>query len=297
MFGSDIVEVAIGLAFTFFLISSICNGIVEIIAELTKARAKNLLKGLKYMLNDPDGKQFLKQMYAHSSIDTGMTGEAGHPTYIAAENFAEALLDTLVPNPGEMTLQQRVDALKDKIQTDVTDPRVQQALLRAITKGEDSIENVIKNVADWFNNCMWDLSKIYRKWTKKIVIITSVVIVLILNVDSVKIVKTLYTNDDIRQATVAATEKFVENYSPTPTNSSDTLNTDVLKAQIAAVKKNVDEVQLLPVGWWNEKPMIKDFEWVSLKFLGLLLTIGAVSLGSGFWYDFITKFLSFKKGS
>ena len=144
---------------------------------------------------------------------------------------------------------------------------------------------------------MWDLSKIYKKWTNKIVIVTSILVVIGMNADSVRIVNVLYTDDEVRTAVAAATTNYVEKYSPPITSTADTLNTEVLSQQVKALKNNVSEIKLLPVGWWSEPAHWNSFEWVLLKILGLSLTIGAVSLGAGFWYDFITKFLSFNKKS
>lgn len=53
MFGSAIIEVAIGLAFSFLLVSLAASAAVEWIGTLTKKRAKHLLRGLQSMLDSP----------------------------------------------------------------------------------------------------------------------------------------------------------------------------------------------------------------------------------------------------
>ncbi|HEY6759917.1 MAG TPA: hypothetical protein VI318_10515 [Baekduia sp.] len=52
--GIPMLDVAIGLAFLFFLLSVVCSSIGEVIAAIFKLRAKNLETGIRSLLGDPE---------------------------------------------------------------------------------------------------------------------------------------------------------------------------------------------------------------------------------------------------
>ena len=54
MFGSTVLEVAIGVVFVYLVLSLLCTAINEAIATLLNKRGKNLFEGIKNLLNDPN---------------------------------------------------------------------------------------------------------------------------------------------------------------------------------------------------------------------------------------------------
>jgi hypothetical protein len=101
MFGSSILEAAIGLIFIYLLLSLICSVINETIATILNQRGKNLFEGIKNMLNDPKFIGLAQQIYTHGLVD-GISQEASNPgkpnrlpSYMASSTFALALLDVL----------------------------------------------------------------------------------------------------------------------------------------------------------------------------------------------------------
>ena len=101
MFGSSILEVAIGLVFIYLLISLICSAINEIVASTINKRGENLFEGIKNLLNDPSFTGFAQKLYNHGLVD-GISQSAKNPdkpnrrcSYMASNTFALALLDIL----------------------------------------------------------------------------------------------------------------------------------------------------------------------------------------------------------
>jgi hypothetical protein len=101
MFGSNILEVAIGIIFIYLLLSLICTALNEGIASLFDKRGKNLLEGIKNLLNDPKFTGLAQQVYNHGLIG-GISQYASNPgkrtrlpSYMSATNFSLALLDIL----------------------------------------------------------------------------------------------------------------------------------------------------------------------------------------------------------
>ncbi|HEU4854829.1 MAG TPA: hypothetical protein VFS89_06010, partial [Nitrosospira sp.] len=53
LFGSNILEVGIAVIFVYLLLSIVCTAFNEGIASLIDKRGKNLVEGIKNLLNDP----------------------------------------------------------------------------------------------------------------------------------------------------------------------------------------------------------------------------------------------------
>src|SRR5215510_11965979 len=94
MFGSSILEVAIGLVFIYLLLSLICTAVNEIIASLINRRGENLFEGIISLLNDPSFTGLAQKLYNHGLID-GISQSSRRPSYMASKTFALALLDIL----------------------------------------------------------------------------------------------------------------------------------------------------------------------------------------------------------
>src|SRR5947209_3833362 len=65
MLGSEILEVAIGLVFVFLIASLTATTIREIIESILKTRAIHLERGLRQLLDDPDGEGVTKELFDH----------------------------------------------------------------------------------------------------------------------------------------------------------------------------------------------------------------------------------------
>src|SRR3954452_437402 len=101
MFGSSILEVAIGVTFVYLLLSLTCTALNEAIASLLQKRGRNLFDGIKNLLNDPTFTGLAQQLYSHGLIG-GISQHASDPdkptrppSYMSSENFSLALLDIL----------------------------------------------------------------------------------------------------------------------------------------------------------------------------------------------------------
>src|SRR5258708_34342468 len=102
MFGSAIVEVVIGLAFVYFILSVIASHLNELIAGALGWRAAGLERGLRALLADVPG--LADSVWQHGLV-SGLSSKPGRgPSYVPSTNFAMALstpLDTAVKAPLE----------------------------------------------------------------------------------------------------------------------------------------------------------------------------------------------------
>lgn len=126
MFGSSILEVAIGMIFIYLLLSLICSAANEIIEAKLKNRSTDLERGIRELFNQEGGGQMVADFYKHPLIHGLFTGEYGRelhkkigiadyfkstnlPAYIPAGNFTAALID-LVLNPPVTKAIEREDS-------------------------------------------------------------------------------------------------------------------------------------------------------------------------------------------
>src|ERR1700733_1243947 len=68
MFGSTILDVAIGLIFSFLAISLFTSALVEAINSLLQLRAVNLKSGIMALVNDPKFDDLAERLYQHALI-------------------------------------------------------------------------------------------------------------------------------------------------------------------------------------------------------------------------------------
>ena len=101
MFGSSILEVALGVTFVYLLLSLICTALNEAIASLLEKRGANLFEGIKNLLNDPKFTGLAQQLYNHGLISSisrhasNPNEPTRRPSYMSPQNFSLALLDIL----------------------------------------------------------------------------------------------------------------------------------------------------------------------------------------------------------
>ena len=93
MFGSSILDVAIGLTAVYFMLSLIAKQVNDLIVQILSWRAKDLENGVRKMLTDP---ALQEQVWQHPNI--AGVGKGFHaPEYIQASTFTLAVIDAIVP--------------------------------------------------------------------------------------------------------------------------------------------------------------------------------------------------------
>src|SRR6185503_13601293 len=100
--GLPALDVAIGLAFLFFLLSTICASINELVVGWLGWRAQELEKALRNLLgSQSEVDAFFKKPRIAALVDADRN--EGHnrrrsPSYVPARAFALTVLDTLNPD-------------------------------------------------------------------------------------------------------------------------------------------------------------------------------------------------------
>jgi len=232
---SHVIDVAIGMVYVFLIFSLICTIVNEAIAGLLTMRAKNLELGIKSLFSeDVQGadadKSFTNLIYSHALVrglyrgaerkaadfKRGLLGRVKLPSYIPAGTFATALIDSIAPGAGSAANPfVQVEASIQKL----PDSTTKKALLSLILTAEGKLETFQKNVEGWFNNSMDRASGWYKRDTKLILGVIALVVTIAANADSVRLVKTLWVDPAMREATVKMAQDYASSHKiaqPTP---------------------------------------------------------------------------------
>ncbi len=178
LFGSTVLETAIGLIVVYILLSTICSAIQETLAGFLKLRAKDLERGIQNMLCDGDLARavlthpLIKSLGSTRTETTAVQGAAlkgavtegrpvntrrqqrrrwtfaGKPSYIPAALFTTALFDSLPPvvdDPTTVTAPTTVTDIREKAEALAkdADPEKQsigRALLSLIAQSQSPAE-------------------------------------------------------------------------------------------------------------------------------------------------------------
>jgi hypothetical protein len=122
MFNSTVLEVAIGLCFTFASVSLIASSLNEALASALKLRARTLLDGVKALLNDQQFDGLARDVYNSALVNPRASGEARteaelqhRPSYIEPRQFAISLLESIQKTGSTIEdLGRSIDALHSK---------------------------------------------------------------------------------------------------------------------------------------------------------------------------------------
>jgi hypothetical protein len=311
MFGSEILEVAIGVIFVYILVSVICSAIREGIEAWLKTRAAYLEYGIRELLHDRKAEGLAKSFFNHPLIYSLFSSEykppahpdtpaifargANLPSYIPAANFALALMDIAARGPETDAVSSdpsspviSLEAVRSNV-LNLRNPPVQRLLLTAIDSAQGDLNKAQANIAAWFDSGMDRVSGWYKRSTHWILFSIGLVIAAGMNINTIVIADYLYRNDAARTALVARAEKAATdtaNPSPKFKEAKDALN-----------------ALGLPMGWtvtpdyWRwpdaklparDRLQVIWSGWV-VPLLGWLLTGLAATMGAPFWFDVLNK--------
>jgi hypothetical protein len=287
MFGSDIVDVALGMVFVYLLLSLICSAVKEMIEHVMKHRARDLETGLRELLADPDGTGLVQKIYNHGMIFglfKGTYNPAGSkrnlPSYIPTRNFCLVILNIVAPEGDGSSA-----SIRESV-TRIDNPKVRTALLAMLNDAGDDLARFRDNLESWFNSAMERASGWYKRRAQVMIFVLGFVAAIVLNVNSVTIAKDLWSNKAKRDVLVSAAQGYLGKQSqPAGVNAP-------AAALDPGLKNDLDELQRLGLTF-GRKPSGAGpcaLLWIYLAAIaGWLVTAFAVSMGAPFWFDALNK--------
>ena len=267
MLNSTTLEVAIGMAFIYLLLSLFCTAINEAIAGILGSRATNLEKGIKSLFTDGLKKKaedngsgtftppvtLAEAIYNHGLIQSLYRSTATEkasiwfgkigshlPSYIPTHTFTSALLDVLFPGDTVASSDQPRNLATMLAELDkLPESKGKEAIVTLVKQAGGNMAATRRSLEGWYNDGMDRAAGWYKRKTQIVLFFIGITVAVGLNVDSITIGRTLWISPAIRSYSVAAAEDYAKLKS-TPTAD-------------AAKDLSVLQSLALPVGWNSSK--------------------------------------------
>lgn len=329
---SAVLGVAVGVIGVYLVLSLIVSGIQEILAGVFAWRGTYLAKGIDVILDNRPTAAFrwngvLDWLKAHFTPRAGKTaaellrdeaakqGKApdenllrvlniqrhpllrsspsDQPSYVSARNFGLVLLEALRDGSGANPIQEVRKTIGDLPNGDL-----KETLTALLNESGEDLDCFREGIERWFNDAMDRLSGVYRRFSQYSSLAIGLVLAASLNVDSFRVVSTLWQAPTVRAVLVENVMRIQ------PPSGGGTLE-DALKA----VRSNVAqfEAMTLPIGWSGEPIAAASgmrngstsrsiwTTWaVAAAIPGWIITALAVSLGAPFWFGLLQKVMNLR---
>jgi hypothetical protein len=285
-------DVLIGLAFFYFLLSIISSSINEGLATVFALRAHTLETWIRELLGkDELAKTFYEngrvQAFTQSKWWFGLRKNR-KPSYLPSRVFALALLDTIVPPTAEAGAPPSQDliAKAEEFAKKVPIPQLKTMIQDALTAARGDIDKFREALERQFDEAMERVSGWYKRRVQLVLFVIALALVGSINADSFTIGQRLWKDDVLRSTVAAQAQKTVANTQAECAKTSG--GTTPNPAEVAG--KCLDQVKELnlPVGWSKASTPSTFVEGLA-KAGGLLLTAFALMLGAPFWFDTLSK--------
>jgi hypothetical protein len=303
VFGSQVLEVAVGLVFVYLLLSIACSGIKEVIAGLFGLRSKTLKEGICNMLNDPKN-DFATPLFAHPLIArTARPGD--RPSYISSRNFALALRDVIAPASG--TQPRALQDLRTSV-ANLPDSALRKTILGLLDSAQGDLEAARKNVEKWYDNTMDRVSGWYKREAQLIIFVAGLLLCVFLNADTLMILKELWNDRALSSAIVAQAEAkgkaLNQTQNQTLTSAGGQVNVPASpkegseRSSVQQVEKEIRDASAPPIGWTGSSGDVRGFPdgvtgWLK-KVVGIFISAIAVAMGAPFWFDLLNKIVNLR---
>jgi hypothetical protein len=305
--GIPALDLAIGLALIYFLLSTLAATVQEFIAAIFGLRARTLEQGLRSMLEDPDkGWTYVDKFYDHPLIkslyrtpsvltekgkgtpESGVRGRnakvanqkwlrraagffqrTGGPSYISPRAFALVVLDNITPADGQKTIFDEGNTAIQEL------PKaLRERLAPLMSDAQKDVGRLRTHLEAWYDDTMARVSGWYKRKTQIILIVIGIALVPAINASTIKMAERMWKDDTVRAAVVAQAQA-------TTKPGGETLD---------QAANNVDKVVKvgIPMGWTGAA-VPHGADGIALSVAGWILTILAISLGAPFWFDTLSR--------
>jgi hypothetical protein len=251
MFGSVILDVAIGMAFVYLLLSLIASVIQEMLAAFMQLRAANLERGLRSLFSGDSlraEKDLVDCIYDHGLVrglysdplrDSNKIQSRFRKMMDAVRQLARRLIGIMPDKP--LTIQANplllpsyipsrtfalalIDVLNAnkeqgyRAMSSITkaleehDNKAAQALLTLAIDARGDVVAFQRNLEEWYNDAMDRVSGWYKRYTQRVLVVIGLLLAIAFNVNSVRVARSLWLDRDARQAMVDAAGNYAKDH-------------------------------------------------------------------------------------
>jgi hypothetical protein len=282
-------DVALGLAFLFFLLSTVCSAINEGIASALGWRAKTLEDAIGNLLahgewkHEGQSKDLASEVFDHWRIralvrdPNSSIRRRNKPSYMPPRAFSLAVAETLAagpkgPGPGESPWELADADILERVRAAVgslPEGQARALVSKAAVNADGTLEGFRRQVETGFDDSMERASGWYKRKVQVTIAVLAAAVTLGLNVDSLQIGSRMWSDKPVRTAVAAKAG----------------VAGDAQKAADAV--ESINQLKL-PLGWGaNNAP--KSVGAGLRRIPGWLITIAALSLGAPFWFDLLSR--------
>jgi hypothetical protein len=235
MFNSTTLEVAIGMAFVYLLLSLFCTAINEGIAGILGSRAKNLEKGIKSLFTEglvnvevkvdnvikTKAVTLADAIYNHGLVQSLYRSGKGDlenaarslPSYIPSRVFASALLDVIFPDDkaNPTGLPTTLESMLAKLQS-LPESKGKEAMMTLVKQANGDIDATREAFEQWYDDAMDRAAGWYKRNTQMVLFVLGLGIAISLNVDSIAVGRSLWTSPALRSYAIAAAENYAKQH-------------------------------------------------------------------------------------
>ena len=305
MFGSEILDIAIGMSLLFLFMSLMATSLREIIEAWMKTRGSDLEKGILQILADPNT---VKNFYEHpivASLYKGnyTAGSKDLPSYIPKQHFSTVVLD-LLAKASETGSALTLERIKTSLAASGGGANpIQRIAMLAVSEAGDDLDKVKATLEKYFDSTMERVGGWYKRRTAWCLFWIGLGASVFFNVDAITVAQHLMTDKALRNSVVAIAEK------QTPPATGKPEENAAAAIQTFKTQKESFEAIGFPIGWKfdgnmpylapqycttsNGQETCKGFGFNFINVLfGWLITACAVMLGAPFWFDVLSKFMA-----
>jgi hypothetical protein len=262
-----------------------------------------------------------------ASLYRDLPGKPRPPSYIPAENFVGAVLDTIRlkaaqlegKNPNDYTTALTYSEVRTAvIKCRNAGVSIADGLLPLIDTAEGSFEKAQKNIEAWYDSGMDRVSGWYKRHSRRTLFLIGLIVAVLCNLDTIQITTSFAKSSALRKSLADMATEVVE------TKRFANVQLDVSNQQVKVAEEklsqfaqglNTLETEGLPVGFsclsmgasqvsqrrlsdimkgcWHNALNNASGNWL-LKIVGWLITALAVSLGAPFWFDLLNRLVDLR---
>ncbi len=291
-------EVIVGLLFTYLLLSLLGTTLNELISSWLGWRGNYLDEGLKRLLEYKDNPKvyesfksnpFYRQLKQHDLFFR----KSKAPDYLSSSNFVSILIHSLngLGGPG-----QKSGSAPDNIQESISDiiadmpeGTLKKVLEQFSPENRENLKAYKAQLEVWFNTVMEQASGWYKRHLQIFTLFIGLLIAGVFNADSFQIYHHLATNSIARQMLASMAASYVGEHNTLPTYEA---NWKGVK-EVISDSQFSETVNILGLGWQGvgDEPDLK--KWPR-RIVGWFITSLAISMGAPFWFDLLKKLISLR---
>jgi hypothetical protein len=275
MFGSVVLDVAIGMAFVYLLLSLIASVVQEMLAAFMQLRAANLERGLRSLFSGDSlgsGKDLVDCIYDHGLV-RGLYSDPLKDSNIVQSRFRRMmngvrlvarrvigisadkpltiqanplLLPSYIPSRTfALALIDILNAKKEQGEAAMNsiakalageNNKAAQALLTLAIDAKGDVVAFQRNLEQWYNDAMDRVSGWYKRYTQRALIVLGLLLAVVFNVNSVRVARTFWLDRDARQAMVDAAGSYTKEH---PALANQETANDAGKVDAAKLKEQL----------------------------------------------------------